>query len=750
MGNKCNTKLFSSILIAFVICGGFLPYIGQNSRVILPIVVFKDNYEENDTWDQNTYIDSTYPGSSQGELNDHVYIDGNEDLSYLKAQGNITGEGTEENPYILEDLVIDMDFSGAAIDVRNTDKYLIIDNCTILNSGVLNDDGDVGINIGSCSNIKIMNCVLENNEGAIGLYQNSYDNTIINNTILNTNGFGLTISGAHHNEILNNTLINNYGYAVSTWEAEYNVISGNIFTDNHGGIQLEYSPSNIISENEMNGSIEENGIKLYFSNENNISNNTILDGISGISLDNSENTIIFDNKISNTGISDEQYAGIQINSCSNITIMNCTLDNNERAISADGDSIDITIINNVVLNSTGFGITVSGSQKKILDNVIKYTDGFAIELFFAENNIITGNIMISNFGGIAIAYSDYNTISENELSGEYGGGDGISLSSSNKNIITRNTITTHLDGIYLSESSKNNIIYFNDIYRNFQNQAFEESGCSGNQWDNGTVGNYWGNSYSSRYPDAENDGTVWDTSYEIDGEGRGKDNIPLVNKFSDSDISELIKAGNQKFYILLGFLLIGIGLILGLTIKYRSNLAKKIKVIFSGNKYKDQPDKDKEKEKEKVDEPEKIDREEPIKELTKEQILFKTQIDTTDKLVKKDVTPIKIKEISSSIEYIDQPDKEKEKEKVDEPEKVDRVESLVEISKEQIEFKPQIDTSAKLVKEDVIPIKISNSEENLTQVPDPYKKGEKEKTSDIFNVIYIISQLILIIILLNF
>ena len=74
----------------------------------------------------------------------------------------------------------------------------------------------------------------------------------------------------------------------------------------------------------------------------------------------------------------------------------------------------------------------------------------------------------------------------------------------------------------------------------------------------------------------------------------------------------------------------------------------------------------------------------------------------------------------------------------------------MEISKEQIEFKPQIDTSAKLVKEDVIPIKISNSEENLAQVPEPYKKGEKQKTSDIFNVIYIISQLILIIILLNF
>ena len=49
-----------------------------------------------------------------------------------------------------------------------------------------------------------------------------------------------------------------------------------------------------------------------------------------------------------------------------------------------------------------------------------------------------------------------------------------------------------------------------------------------NQWNNGTHGNYWGD-YIAKYPLATNNETVWDTGYEIDGDGGGVDGKPLVD-----------------------------------------------------------------------------------------------------------------------------------------------------------------------------------------------------------------------------
>jgi hypothetical protein len=92
-------------------------------------------------------------------------------------------------------------------------------------------------------------------------------------------------------------------------------------------------------------------------------------------------------------------------------------------------------------------------------------------------------------------------------------------------------------GIYLYDSSNTNTIYFNDIYGNIYSQAFEES-CTDNQWDNGTTGNYWGVDYISNYPDATNDGTIWNIPYEINGTGSGIDNFPLVNAITGDDTDD--------------------------------------------------------------------------------------------------------------------------------------------------------------------------------------------------------------------
>jgi parallel beta-helix repeat protein len=116
-------------------------------------------------------------------------------------------------------------------------------------------------------------------------------------------------------------------------------------------------------------------------------------------------------------------------------------------------------------------------------------------------------------------------VAENNAS--YNTYSGIALTiSSNIMIFGNNASHNTQYGIYLVSSS-DNLIYFN----NFLENILMEASCynsSDNSWDNGTHGNYWGD-YEVYYPSASNDGTIWDTPYQIDV--NNTDYYPLVNPF---------------------------------------------------------------------------------------------------------------------------------------------------------------------------------------------------------------------------
>jgi parallel beta-helix repeat protein len=112
---------------------------------------------------------------------------------------------------------------------------------------------------------------------------------------------------------------------------------------------------------------------------------------------------------------------------------------------------------------------------------------------------------------------------------------------SDNNIIYENDINNNSEtGISLwGNDCDNNKIYSNDIFGSKIHQVLEGLGCI-NQWDNGTTGNYWGD-YTQKYPDATNDEIVWNTPYEIDGQGPGIDYFPLVESiFHDFHAPEFL------------------------------------------------------------------------------------------------------------------------------------------------------------------------------------------------------------------
>ncbi|GAH14700.1 unnamed protein product, partial [marine sediment metagenome] len=88
-----------------------------------------------------------------------------------------------------------------------------------------------------------------------------------------------------------------------------------------------------------------------------------------------------------------------------------------------------------------------------------------------------------------------------------------------ENTIKGNLVLSNDYGIYLFGCS-NNLIFKNYLIDNFINNSFDNSI---NQWDNGTLGNYWDDYQGS---DLDDDG-IGDTPYIIPGMGGRQDNYPI-------------------------------------------------------------------------------------------------------------------------------------------------------------------------------------------------------------------------------
>ena len=166
------------------------------------------------------------------------------------------GNGTQGNPYIIENITIDGQNSGNCIEIRDSNKYFIIRNCTLYNSGT-------AINLAGIKLIYAHNGTLINNNcsfnGGCGICLDNSNNTIISGNFANNNTWcGIYLQDSGENTISRNIASGNqYGafgagiFLNGTGSySDNNIITGNTLTYNLNGIYLGWdSDGNIISKN---------------------------------------------------------------------------------------------------------------------------------------------------------------------------------------------------------------------------------------------------------------------------------------------------------------------------------------------------------------------------------------------------------------------------------------------------------------------------------------------------------------------
>jgi len=240
------------------------------------------------------------------------------------------GNGTQENPYIIEDSIFLPSGSSDCLTITNSRQYFVVENCTFKDTPI---NGFTGLRLNNVTNAYII------------------DNQVYNNS------HGIHCLNVNNSQLIDNNSSNNKFNGIFLDDCYYNTISGNTANDNNDGIYISTScDNNFIEGNTANG----NDYGIYLDNEcdnNTISGNTANDNNDGIYLDNECNN----NTISGNTANNNNYEGITIyDTCHFNKITGNTANGNDYGIYLDYECENNTITENVLYNNT-FGILIDSS-----------------------------------------------------------------------------------------------------------------------------------------------------------------------------------------------------------------------------------------------------------------------------------------------------------------------------------------------------------------------------------------------------
>jgi len=202
------------------------------------------------------------PNSAQ-IIQDPIFIDGTDPNHDWDNYEFITGTGSLSDPYHIENLIIEIDGDGNGIFISNSDKSLLIKNCTIQHNNDISSDkliSSIGIYFKNCTNIQVKSCSAIMNSYGI-LLSNTTSILIEDSTLNNNKILGIYSNHSSKNYFKENNIQQNGNTGFLLEFSNENTLSGNIISENYYyGIHLKNSNENIIRDNY----IQDNGKRNVF------------------------------------------------------------------------------------------------------------------------------------------------------------------------------------------------------------------------------------------------------------------------------------------------------------------------------------------------------------------------------------------------------------------------------------------------------------------------------------------------------
>jgi len=279
--------------------------------------------------------------------------------------------------------------------------------------------------------------------------------------------------------------------------------------------------------------------------------------------------------------------GIGINSCSNVTIQNNLITDNEIGITLDGGSSSNKILHNNVTLNRRYGIWILRSPDNFLRNnsisanIYNFgVQGESLSAFIQDidvsnmiedrpivfwtnerdktvpvnagyvalincTQITLKNLNLANNGeGLLLAYTTNSSIAKSNITNNECG---IRFYTSSGNIVVRNDVEGNRDTGLRFWNSSTNLFYHNNFVNNINqiydyHEDYPELPPSINSWDSSypSGGNYWSNYigtdlHSGHYQNETGSDGIGDLPYIIDG--NNVDNYPLMNPWTPPDIA---------------------------------------------------------------------------------------------------------------------------------------------------------------------------------------------------------------------
>lgn len=190
--------------------------------------------------------------SSDSDSHDPIRIDNDTDLKNTAKAENWLGNGSEDNPYIIEGYEIDGSGNGSCIYIGNTTEYFVVTDCYLHDAK--GDHRDYFDNT-AVHFYRVTNGIVKNNTisscGHYGIYlRGSKDTCLKNNVVRRNNDDGIYLVGSKNNILINNTVESNEWDGISLKEkSDNNTIANNTLVDNGDSIEMISSNRNLIYHN---------------------------------------------------------------------------------------------------------------------------------------------------------------------------------------------------------------------------------------------------------------------------------------------------------------------------------------------------------------------------------------------------------------------------------------------------------------------------------------------------------------------